>query len=81
MNILFPLLYYAEFQFAVWRTKGLDPSDLVYQKSACAWPANSFLSVYCAFQILCLVGEGFENSDQVCGAVVNIRNKGDKIGK
>ncbi|XP_065172472.1 eukaryotic translation initiation factor 4E-1A-like isoform X2 [Atheta coriaria] len=30
--------------------------------------------------ILCLIGEAFENSDDVCGAVVNIRSKGDKIG-
>ncbi|XP_030747901.1 eukaryotic translation initiation factor 4E1-like isoform X2 [Sitophilus oryzae] len=30
--------------------------------------------------ILCLIGEAFENSDEVCGAVVNIRYKGDKIG-
>ncbi|GJQ86534.1 eIF-4E [Trypoxylus dichotomus] len=30
--------------------------------------------------ILCLIGEAFENSDEVCGAVVNIRGKGDKIG-
>ncbi|CAG9862981.1 unnamed protein product [Phyllotreta striolata] len=29
--------------------------------------------------ILCLVGEAFENSDEVCGAVVNVRQKGDKI--
>nr|QBH73404.1 eukaryotic translation initiation factor 4e [Thermobia domestica] len=31
--------------------------------------------------LLCLIGEAFdEYSDDVCGAVVNIRNKGDKIG-
>jgi len=30
--------------------------------------------------ILCLIGEAFENSEDVCGAVVNIRAKGDKIG-
>jgi len=30
--------------------------------------------------ILCLIGEAFENSEDVCGAVVNIRGKGDKIG-
>ncbi|KAK9888400.1 hypothetical protein WA026_000651 [Henosepilachna vigintioctopunctata] len=29
--------------------------------------------------ILCLVGDAFENSVEVCGAVVNIRGKGDKI--
>lgn len=33
------------------------------------------------FKLLCLIGEAFENSDEVCGAVVNIRGKGDKIGK
>ncbi|KAK4879503.1 hypothetical protein RN001_007649 [Aquatica leii] len=30
--------------------------------------------------ILCLIGEAFENSDEVRGATVNIRSKGDKIG-
>ena len=31
--------------------------------------------------MLCLIGEAFgEHSDEVCGAVVNIRNKGDKVG-
>lgn len=29
--------------------------------------------------ILCLIGEAFDNSEEVCGAVVNIRQKGDKI--
>ncbi|XP_015825977.2 eukaryotic translation initiation factor 4eb isoform X2 [Nothobranchius furzeri] len=30
--------------------------------------------------LLCLVGEAFDDySDDVCGAVVNVRNKGDKI--
>eukprot|EP00063_Salmo_salar_P092575 XP_014067410.1 PREDICTED: eukaryotic translation initiation factor 4E-1A-like [Salmo salar] len=32
----------------------------------------------CAMQLLCLVGEAFDDhSDDVCGAVVNIRTKGD----
>lgn len=31
-------------------------------------------------QLLCLVGESFdEASEDVCGAVVNVRHKGDKI--
>jgi len=31
-------------------------------------------------QLLCLIGEAFgEDSDQVCGAVINIRGKMDKI--
>lgn len=31
--------------------------------------------------LLCLIGEAFgDSSDEVCGAVVNIRNKGDKVG-
>ena len=31
-------------------------------------------------QLLCLIGEAFEDySDEICGAVVNIRNKGDKL--
>lgn len=34
----------------------------------------------CVLQLLCLVGESFdEASDDVCGAVVNVRPKGDKI--
>ncbi|XP_038677831.1 eukaryotic translation initiation factor 4E family member 1c isoform X3 [Scyliorhinus canicula] len=35
---------------------------------------------YCLFKLLCLIGEAFdEHSDEVCGAVVNVRPKGDKI--
>lgn len=31
-------------------------------------------------QLLCLIGESFEEySREVCGAVINIRTKGDKI--
>lgn len=31
--------------------------------------------------ILCMIGEAFNgHSDDICGAVVNIRPKGDKIG-
>jgi len=31
-------------------------------------------------QLMCLIGEAFgESSDEVCGAVVNIRAKGNKI--
>lgn len=33
------------------------------------------------FQVLLLIGENFENSDEICGAVVNVRPKVDKIGK
>ncbi|KAL9701448.1 hypothetical protein quinque_004889 [Culex quinquefasciatus] len=29
--------------------------------------------------ILCLIGEAFECADEICGAVVNVRPKGDKI--
>jgi len=33
------------------------------------------------FQLLCLIGEAFDDvSEYVCGAVVNIRHKGDKLG-
>lgn len=32
------------------------------------------------FKLLCLIGESFEEySEDICGAVVNIRNKGDKL--
>ncbi|XP_026472953.1 eukaryotic translation initiation factor 4E-like isoform X2 [Ctenocephalides felis] len=30
--------------------------------------------------LLCMIGEAFENSEDICGAVVNVRAKGDKIG-
>lgn len=37
-------------------------------------------SVFFPLQLLCLVGETFdEASDDVCGAVVNVRPKGDKL--
>jgi translation initiation factor 4E len=29
--------------------------------------------------VLLLIGEAFEHSDQICGAVVNVRGKADKI--
>ena len=33
------------------------------------------------FQLLCLIGEAFDDlSDFICGATINIRNKGDKLG-
>ena len=32
-------------------------------------------------QVLCLIGEAFENAEDICGAVVNVRPKGDKICK
>lgn len=31
--------------------------------------------------VLCLIGEAFDSVNDICGAVVNIRAKGDKIGK
>ncbi|XP_016013908.2 eukaryotic translation initiation factor 4E type 1B isoform X2 [Rousettus aegyptiacus] len=35
---------------------------------------------YALFKLLCLIGESFEEySREVCGAVINIRTKGDKI--
>lgn len=40
----------------------------------------TLLYVVC-FQLLCLIGEGFdEHSEDICGATVNIRTKGDKLG-
>jgi translation initiation factor 4E len=36
--------------------------------------------LFISLKILCLIGEAFdEASDDVCGAVVNIRPKGDKL--
>uniref|UniRef100_U5EUM7 eIF-4F 25 kDa subunit n=1 Tax=Corethrella appendiculata TaxID=1370023 RepID=U5EUM7_9DIPT len=37
------------------------------------------LDKYWLDTILCLIGEAFEASDEICGAVVNVRPKGDKI--
>ena len=40
---------------------------------------NSFY--FFLFQLLCLIGEAFDEvSDDICGATINIRNKGDKLG-
>lgn len=41
----------------------------------------SLIFLYLIFcQLLCLIGEAFdEHSSDVCGAVINIRAKGDKI--
>ena len=39
-----------------------------------------FLHVDVVLQLMCLIGEGFDlSSDEVCGAVVQNRSKGDKI--
>jgi hypothetical protein len=39
-----------------------------------------FSSYFVFFQLLCLIGEAVEEfSEDVNGAVVNIRNKGDKL--
>lgn len=37
------------------------------------------LDKYWLDTILCLIGEAFENAEEICGAVVNVRPKGDKI--
>lgn len=31
--------------------------------------------------VLCLIGEGFDHSEDICGAVVNIRPRGHRIGE
>ena len=39
-----------------------------------------FFYVTLILQLMCLIGEGFDlSSDEVCGAVVQNRSKGDKI--
>lgn len=44
------------------------------------FPCGSRLITDRFLQLLCLVGEAFDDySDDVCGAVVNVRAKGDKI--
>lgn len=42
---------------------------------------RSDLDRYWIDTVLCLIGEAFDSFDEICGAVVNIRPKGDKIGK
>lgn len=37
------------------------------------------LDKYWLDTILCLIGEAFDCADEICGAVVNVRPKGDKI--
>ena len=52
----------------------LQLKEAVYNLSNVIW--NSVFS----FKLLCLIGESFDDySDDVCGAVVNVRAKGDKI--
>lgn len=42
---------------------------------------NSDLDHFWLEILLCMIGEAFnEHSDDVCGAVVNVRPKGDKLG-
>lgn len=31
------------------------------------------------FQLLAMIGEQFDHADEICGAVVNVRNKQEKI--
>lgn len=60
-------------------------SDVVYIKICIytyEYKATLFFFFVCLFfrQLLCLVGEAFDNfSDDVCGAVINVRAKGDKM--
>ena len=43
-------------------------------------PPGSLILLLFWLQLLCLIGESFEeHSREVCGAVINIRTKGDKI--
>ena len=52
----------------------LQLKEAVYNLLNVIW--NSVFS----FKLLCLIGESFDDySDDVCGAVVNVRTKGDKI--
>lgn len=41
----------------------------------------SQMECFNVLQLLCLIGESFEHSDDINGAVVNIRPRGDKICK
>lgn len=53
----------------------------MHASNSCASVALTFKYLPVSFlQLLCLIGEAFDDySDDVCGAVVNIRTKGDKI--
>lgn len=64
-----------------WKLWGLTFTDEQKQFHFCGGsiPWHNYSSIL-LFQLLCLVGEAFDDySDEVCGAVVNIRTKGDKI--
>lgn len=43
------------------------------------YPHIYLCSLFRHLQLLCLIGEAFDHSDQICGAVVNIRGKSNKI--
>ena len=50
---------------------------MVGNKCVCLY---SGIKTFSIFQLLCLIGEAYDdNSDEICGAVVNIRGKGDKL--
>lgn len=54
-------------------------SSILKQRMEQVLVSHSF--IVCIFQILCMIGEAFDShSDDICGSVVNIRSKGDKIG-
>lgn len=39
----------------------------------------SLLTQGLIFQLLCTIGECFEYSEQICGVVINVRNKANKL--
>jgi len=43
-------------------------------------PLLLLVSCYMLMQMLCLIGEAFDGeTEEICGAVMNVRMKGDKI--
>uniref|UniRef100_A0A182R162 eIF-4F 25 kDa subunit n=1 Tax=Anopheles farauti TaxID=69004 RepID=A0A182R162_9DIPT len=51
-------------------------------KSGGRWTVNvtkNLSDKYWLDTVLCLIGEAFEHSDQICGAIVNVRPRNDKI--
>ena len=54
--------------------------DILQLKEAVYNLLNIIWNWVFSFKLLCLIGESFDDySDDVCGAVVNVRAKGDKI--
>ena len=70
--IIFHLFQHLALYINIW--------DILQLKEAVYNLLNIIWNWVFSFKLLCLIGESFDDySDDVCGAVVNVRAKGDKI--